>query len=83
MAYVEPALECVDFSTKVAESLSLLGTFSSLKASEPALAKVEAVGEVAKGRLLMLEASAADGFREPSSSAMLEESEEVVAAENN
>ena len=82
LIYVEPDLEWVDFSIIVAESLPL-GTFSNLRASDPALAKVEVVGEVVKGRLLMLEASAAEGFRAPSSSAMLEESEDVVAAEKS
>lgn len=72
-------------STKVALSLSLgaAGALSCFVASGPALAKVEIVGEVVKGKSLIVETSATEGFRTLSSSAILEESEEVVAAENS
>lgn len=75
----------MDCLTKVASSLSLdaWGALSSFVASGPALAKVEIVGEVVKGKSLILETSATDAFRILSSSAILDESEEVVTAENS
>ena len=75
----------MDCSANVFSSLSLgaWGDLSSFVVSDPALAKIEIVGEVVKGKSLILETSATDDFRVLSSSAMLDESEEFVTAENN